>query len=89
MTQWLVVKRIVMGKKETELTAEEKAIRMEEDELFLKLKERPRKLEGIMDILDDEEKSESLKAQRATEKNKRRKVDQDKSSALKRASFGK
>ena len=78
-----------MGEKEIKLTAEEKAIRAKEDELFDKLKAPPAKLEGIMDILGDEEKSDSLAVQRATENSKRRKLDQEKSSALKRASFGK
>ena len=52
------MKRIVMGEKEIKLTAEEKAIRAKEDELFDKLKAPPAKLEGIMDILGDEEKSD-------------------------------
>ena len=78
---------MVMGnQKGTELSAEEKKIREEEDELFEKLREPPSKLEGVLDILGDDQPSESLNQQRLTDKKRLREKDEKRSSALQKVS---
>ena len=41
--------------KDSELSEEEKKIRLEEDKLFEKLSAPPKKLEGVLDLLDDDD----------------------------------
>ncbi len=76
---------MVMGKeKETKLSEEEKNIRMQEDELFQKLSAPPSKLEGILDILGDEQQSENLAEQRLSDKKRLREKDEKQANALRK-----
>ena len=77
---------VMENQKGTELSAEEKKIREEEDELFEKLREPPSKLEGVLDILGDDQPSESLNQQRLTDKKRLREKDAKRSSALQKVS---
>lgn len=74
-----------MGKqKMDELTEDEKRIRIEEDKLFKKMSAPPSKLEGVLDVLDDDQCKESLSKQRQEDKKKRRKKDEMQSTKLKK-----
>jgi hypothetical protein len=76
---------MVAGKQhDTKLSEEEKKIRQEEDELFKKLKAPPSKLEGVSDILGDDQCSESLTEQRITDKKRLREKDEKRSAAFKK-----
>lgn len=66
------MEQIFMKKKETSLPEEEIQIRKEEDELFGKLKtEPPTVLEGVMDILNDEEKTNEIAEMRSNDQKRR------------------
>ena len=67
---------MVMGRqKDSELSEEEKKIRLKEDKLFEKLSAPPKKLEGVLDLLDDDRCKDSLTEQRRTDKMKQRAKD--------------
>lgn len=67
-----------MGKTSiSQLTPEEIEIRKKEDELFENLKQAPEVLRGVMDVLGDEAKTESIAVQRSNDI-KRRAVREDK-----------
>lgn len=66
------MEQIFMKKKDTSLPEEEFEIRKQEDKLFGKLKtEPPTVLEGVMDILNDEEKTNEVAELRSNDKRRR------------------
>ena len=79
---------MVMGHhKGSELSEAEKKIRLEEDKLFEKLSAPPKKLEGVLDLLDNDQCKDSLTEQRRTDKEKQRAKDKkarNKASKIKR-----
>jgi hypothetical protein len=77
------------GKKSTHLTPEEIEIRKQEDELFEKLKEPPEILEGVMDVLDDDEKTDAVAMHRVSTKKRKTEREDQMFFALKNAADGK
>ena len=79
--------RMVMGKnKDSELSDEEKRIRQEEDKLFEKLSAPPTKLEGVLDVIDNDHCKDSLTKQRESDTKRQREKDEKKSTSLKKKS---
>jgi hypothetical protein len=76
------------GKTSTHLSPEEIEIRKKEDELFDKLKEPPEVLEGVMDVLGDEAKSDAVAMHRISSKKRKTLRDDQMLSALKNAAEG-
>ena len=79
-----------MGKRGSDqLTPEETEIRMKEDALFENLKEAPEVLEGVMDVLGDDAKTESIAKKRSNDQRRRAVREDKKLSKLKDAIDGK
>ena len=78
---------MVAGKqKDAKISPGEKKIRQEEDILFGKISAPPSKLEGVFDILGDDQPSESVIQQRLTEKKRQRENDVKQATKLKKLS---
>jgi len=70
--------QLVMGqKKGANLSNEEKRVRVEEEEMFDELKKPPVVLEGVLDLLGDEHRTDELVKLRTQEKKKRRRNDEE------------
>jgi len=81
----LELEQIVMPKKKaTQFTEKEKEIRAEEDELFDKIKSPPILLNGVMDVLGDEHKTDEMMKQRVLDKKRQREKDEKRSAAFER-----
>ncbi|OEU15909.1 hypothetical protein FRACYDRAFT_240604 [Fragilariopsis cylindrus CCMP1102] len=79
---------IVMGKKRgTCLSEKEKQVRVEEEKIFDNLKNPPVLLEGVMDLLGNEHKTDELVEQRILETNKQRVNDKKEWDHLERAAM--
>lgn len=63
-------------------SSEEIEIRIKEDALFKDLKKPPKLLEGVMDLLGDEYKSEELIEKRLSKKKRDKKKDEDRTSMM-------
>jgi hypothetical protein len=70
------------------LTEEEIDIRKKEDELFNQLKKPPVKLDGIIDVLDDAEKTESVAKLRSNDKKAREKRELQRMNTIESAMNG-
>jgi len=79
--------QIIMGKKKGYLSEKEKKIRAEEEEMFNKLKSPPVLLEGVLDVLGDDHKTDELVKQRVLDKQKLRKIDEKGWETLERAAM--
>lgn len=80
------MEQIFMGKTAiSQLTPEEIAIRKKEDELFENMKQAPEVLNGVMDVLGDKAKTESVAIQRSNDKKRRAVREAKKLSKLKDA----
>ena len=87
-TNSLSKNRIVMGKKRgTCLSEKEKQVRVEEEIFFDNLKNPPVLLEGVMDLLGNEHKTDELVEQRILETNKQRVNDKKEWDHLERAAM--
>jgi len=82
------MEQIVMGKKKgTCLSEKEKQVRVEEEKIFDNLKNPPVLLEGVMDLLGNEHKTDELVEQRILERNKQRANDKKEWDNLERAAM--
>jgi hypothetical protein len=70
------------------LTEEEIDIRKKEDELFNELKKPPVKLDGIIDVLDDAEKTDSVSKLRSNDKKAREKRELQRMNTIESAMSG-
>jgi len=78
------LEQMVMGKeKETQLSEEEKKIRVQEDELFEKICTPLEKVNGILDILGQQQ-SDTIDMEHSSEKKRPREKDEEQPDALKK-----